>query len=232
MSLRAVVFDYGLTLVTFTYPTKALLDVMEQVRPWLGVRPPSARWLLDNVLLPLEDDLEQFGNEPREVDYLEFYDRAWRRAGLDVDHAVQYRILDLEQQCWDRAVALAPGAQSAIAAVRAAGLLAGMASNAPFPPEMMRRQLAGTGLSSQLDAVVFSSEVGWRKPAPQLYGAILERLGVAPGEALHVGDRVLEDYEGPRRAGMQAVICTQLSRSVPGPEIPVIASLAELPALL
>ena len=57
MPLRAVVFDYGLTLVTFTYPTEALLEVMERVRPWLGARPPSAKWLLDNVLLPLEDDL-------------------------------------------------------------------------------------------------------------------------------------------------------------------------------
>lgn len=225
-------FDYGLTLVTFTYPTEALLAVMERVRPWLGARPPSARWLLDNVLMPLEDDLEKFGNDPREVDYLEFYDRAWRRAGLEISRDVQYRILDLEQQCWDRAVQVAEDARAAISAVREAGLLAGLASNAPFPPEMMRRQLAGTGLDSQLDASVFSSEVGWRKPAPQLYRAILDRLGVAAGEALHVGDRTLEDYEGPRQAGMRAVLCTRFARAAPAPGIPAIASLAELAALL
>ena len=225
-------FDYGLTLVTFTYPTEALLEVMERVRPWLGARPPSAKWLLDNVLLPLEDDLEKFGNGEREVDYLDFYDQAWRRAGLEVSREVQYRILDLEQRCWDRAVEVAAGAREAISAVRQAGLLAGLASNAPFPPEMMRRQLSVTGLDSQLDACLFSSEIGWRKPAPQVYRAILDRLGVAAGDALYVGDRTLEDYEGPRRAGMRAVLCSRYARSAPAPGVPVIPSLSELAALL
>ncbi|MGH7762587.1 MAG: hypothetical protein ACREOY_14420, partial [Candidatus Dormibacteraceae bacterium] len=55
---RGVLFDYGRTLVTFEYPTEELLEVMRGFRPRieaaLGVPPPEAETILQNVLLPLE----------------------------------------------------------------------------------------------------------------------------------------------------------------------------------
>jgi putative hydrolase of the HAD superfamily len=79
-----------------------------------------------------------------------------------------------------------------------------------------------------VDAVVFSSEVGRRKPAPELYLAALDRLGVPAAEALYVGDRVAEDYDGPRRVGMRAVVCTALARRPVGEGVPTIARLEDL----
>jgi putative hydrolase of the HAD superfamily len=93
---------------------------------------------------------------------------------------------------------------------------------------MLHRQLRVNGLEEAVDVAVFSSEVGRRKPAPELYQAALGRLHVAPAEVLHVGDRVLEDYEGPRRLGMQAVLCTALARERPPDGIPTIGRLSEL----
>lgn len=223
---RAVLFDYGLTLVTFRYPRDELLRVMDEVHPWLGPGAPDAETLVREVLEPLEDDLDTFGED--EVDYLEVYERAWLRAGLRVPRATLARILDLEQQCWDAAVRLAPEALETLAGLRARGIRTAVASNAPFPPEGMHRQLRRTGIADRVDAVVFSSEVGRRKPAPELYLAALERLGVAPVDALYVGDRVVEDYDGPRKLGMRAVLCTALARS-PAPDgVPTIGRLGEL----
>jgi len=51
---------------------------------------------------------------------------------------------------------------------------------------------------------------------------------MAPAEALYVGDRVLEDFEGPRRLGMRAVLCTALARKPVRDRVPTIARLAEL----
>jgi putative hydrolase of the HAD superfamily len=56
------------------------------------------------------------------------------------------------------------------------------------------------------DAVVVSSETGWAKPSPRIYGAALAALGVAPREALMVGDRMLEDVEGAQAAGLAALL--------------------------
>ena len=52
---------------------------------------------------------------------------------------------------------------------------------------------------------VFTSEsIQAYKPRPEFYKRILASLGLAPGEALFVGDSLSEDIEGPQRAGMRA----------------------------
>ena len=231
MPTEAVLFDYGLTLVTFEYPTAALMGVLEHVRPWLGDDPPTAEWLMFHVLHPLEKELDGFGSDD-EVDYLAFYRRAWRRAGLDLADDVLYRILDLEQRCWDDGVTVVPGALDLLDRLRRLGLLTGVCSNAPFPPEMMARQVAANGIAERMNAIVFSSAVGRRKPAPEPYLVAAAELGVEPAAILFVGDRPREDYHGPRAVGMRAVVCTALSRTPPEPGVPSIGSLAEVEALL
>ncbi|HVD01122.1 MAG TPA: HAD family hydrolase [Candidatus Dormibacteraeota bacterium] len=231
MRTEAVLFDYGLTLVTFEYPTEALMGVLEGVRPWLGDDPPTAEWLMFHVLHPLEEDLDGLASED-EVDYLAFYRRAWLRAGLDLPDEVLYRILDLEQSCWDASVTVAPGALDLLDRLRSRRLLTGICSNAPFPPEMMARQLKGNGIGERMDAIVFSSAIGRRKPTPEPYLAAAAELGVEPGSVLFVGDRPREDYEGPLAVGMRAVVCTELSRAQPAPGVPTIGWLVELEDLL
>ena len=231
MRTEAILFDYGLTLVTFDYPTACLLEVMEKIRPWLGDDPPTADWLMFHVLHPLEEDLDGLASDD-EVDYLDFYQRGWRRAGLELPREVLHRILDLEQQCWDRAVRLAPDALEVLDRLRASGRRTGICSNAPFPPEMMLRQLRANGIAERMDAVVFSSAVGRRKPAPEPYLAALRELELPAETVLFVGDKVREDYEGPRAIGMRAVLCSGLARASPPPGIPVIESLAGLEAIL
>jgi len=231
MRTKAILFDYGLTLVTFEYPTACLLEVLAAVRPWLGPDPPTAEWLLFHVLHPLEEDLDGFGSDD-EVDYLAFYERAWRRAGLAVPPEVLYKILDLEQQCWDCSVRVAPGALAVLDRIRASGRRTGICSNAPFPPEMMLRQLGTNGIAERMDVVVFSSAIGRRKPAPEPYLAALRDLQLPAESVLFVGDKVREDYEGPRAVGIRAILCTELARGPVPPGIPVIESLAGLDAML
>jgi putative hydrolase of the HAD superfamily len=97
---------------------------------------------------------------------------------------------------------------------------------------MMRRQVDTNGVGEMVDAVVFSSEVGRRKPAPEVYRAALDAIGIDARHALFVGDRVREDYEGPRAVGMQAVIFTAHAEQAAPDAIPTIASLSEIPGLL
>ena len=230
MATEAVLFDYGLTLVTFEFPRDCLLRVLQQARTWLGDASPSADWLLFHVLHPLEDELEGLGED--EVDYLEVYERAWRRVGLEPGRDVLYRILDGEQLCWDRAVQVVAEALSVLDALRGRGVKTALASNAPFPPEMMTRQVTGNGIGERMDAVVFSSMIGRRKPAPELYRTALDALAVRPERALYVGDRQREDYDGPRAIGMRALLCTANARTVPAPGTPSIDSLHQLLDLL
>lgn len=233
-STEGVLFDYGRTLVTFSYPTEELLDVLHEFRPRiesaLGVPAPDADAILRDVLLPLEEYISSMSED--EVDYMDVYRAAWERAGLKLPEPLLHEILDAEQMCWDRAVVLDPDALQVLSWLEAHEVKRGICSNAPFPPPMMRRQVETNGIAELVDAVVFSSEVGKRKPAPELYQAALDAIATAPEKTMFVGDRVREDFEGPRAMGMRAVILTAHAEEPPPDGVPAIASLTELPALL
>jgi putative hydrolase of the HAD superfamily len=231
---RGVLFDYGRTLVTFDYPTEDLLHTMREFRPHieaaLGKPAPEADAILRDVLLPLENYVASMSED--EVEYMDVYRETWADAGLALPDGLLYEILDAEQRCWDRAVRLDPDALQVLAWLGTHGIKRGLCSNAPFPPQMMRRQVESNGIAEMVDAVVFSSEVGKRKPAPEIYRAALDAIAVEPQHVLFVGDRVREDYEGPRSLGMRAVIFTAHGDGPPPEGVHTIASLSEVARLL
>ncbi len=232
--IEAVLFDYGRTLVTFDYPASELTAVVERFRPAIadatGDPAPTAEDILRRVLLPLEALVDSPAHD--EVQYLDHFGAAWRRAGLALPDALLYEILDAEQLIWDAAAHVDQAGLQVLSWLGAHGYKRAVCSNAPFPAEMMLRQVESTGVAALLEAVVFSSGIGLRKPAAGLYRAALAALDVDPERALFVGDRVREDYEGPQAIGMRAVICTAHAVDRPGDGIPTIASLSELPGIL
>lgn len=233
--IEAVLFDYGRTLVTFTYPRNELLGVIERFRPAIsdalgGVPAPATAELMRRVVEPLEALVDDPGED--EVSYLAVYRAAWQGAGLELPDSLLYEILDAEQLVWDRAATVDTDALPLLSWLGVRGVKRAICSNAPFPPEMMRRQVDGNGVGELVETVVFSSQVGKRKPAAEIYKAVLDSLGVDPERALFVGDRVREDYDGPRALGMRAVVCTAHATDAPGPGVATIRSLGELPGIL
>jgi len=231
---EGVLFDYGRTLVTFEYPTDDLLRVLAEFRPRieaaLGVPAPEAATILDEVLMPLEEYVNSRSED--EVEYMDVYRDTWERAGITLPDGLLHDILDAEQRCWDRAVRVDPDAPPLLRWLGERGVKRGICSNAPFPGAMMRRQLGASGIAALMDAVVFSSEVGRRKPAPEVYRAALDAIGTGAERTLFVGDRVREDYEGPRALGMRAVIVTAHADDPPPDGVPTIRTLAEVRSLL
>ena len=234
MGIDGVLFDYGRTLVTFAYPTDDLLRVLDEYRPRieaaLGVPAPEADTILHDVLLPLEEYIASMSED--EVDYMGVYRDVWHRAGLRLPDGLLHEILDAEQRCWDRAVKVDGDARPLLQWLGEQGMKRGICSNAPFPPEMMRRQLSSHGLMALVDAAVFSSDVGRRKPAPEMYRAALDAIGTRAERTLFVGDRVREDYEGPCALGIRAVIVTAHAEEPPPVGVPSLASLADLRSAL
>jgi putative hydrolase of the HAD superfamily len=61
------------------------------------------------------------------------------------------------------------------------------------------------GLARHFEASVAAPQLGVAKPDPAIFLAGCRLLGVAPQEAVYVGDDVLLDVQGAQRAGMRAV---------------------------
>jgi putative hydrolase of the HAD superfamily len=120
-----------------------------------------------------------------------------------------------------------PDAPEALKAARARGLRLVVVSNWDCSlPDVLAR----VGLAPLLDGVVASAPAGARKPEAEIFERALSLAGVAPSEAMHLGDSPLEDVEGARAAGITPVLLRRDGASGP-PGVTTIASLAELEAL-
>ena len=63
----------------------------------------------------------------------------------------------------------------------------------------------GSELGGLIDVLVFSSEIGLRKPDPAIYLAATEGLGVDPKACLYVGDGANRELTGAAFVGMTPV---------------------------
>jgi len=62
------------------------------------------------------------------------------------------------------------------------------------------------GMDKLFDAVVAYEDTGKRKPNEEPFRMALKKLGVAPGDAVMVGDWYERDVEGAKKIGMKAVL--------------------------
>lgn len=96
----------------------------------------------------------------------------------------------------------------ALEQIKAAGLRTAIVSNLPWgsPAAPWRHEVERQGLADLMDAIVFCSDLGWRKPAAPIFRHVLAQLDAEPQACLFVGDNPRWDIAGPRALGMDAVL--------------------------
>lgn len=88
----------------------------------------------------------------------------------------------------------------------------------------LHRILRNAGIYHRFVAVIASLEEGVEKPNPRIFHIALERVGLAPEEAFHIGDHAIDDLEGATNAGIPAALILREAHEG-------IRSLLELPFL-
>ena len=94
-------------------------------------------------------------------------------------------------------------ARATLEALRARGLILVMISN--FDSRVLKI-VEGLGVADYFDSVFISSSAGFAKPSAGIFHLALERHGIAPDEAIHVGDSPETDVEGALNAGVRPVL--------------------------
>jgi len=133
---------------------------------------------------------------------------AWTLAGLGVEDAALAATLGrrFEDAGLAGDVAPLPGAGDTLERLSARGVRLALVCDTGFSGgRIVRRFLARVGLLEHLEVQVFSDEVGVPKPHPRMFEAALRPLGVAPVQAVHVGDLRPTDVAGGRSYGMGTV---------------------------
>ena len=96
------------------------------------------------------------------------------------------------------------------AGIRARGLTAAILSNSGSGAREAERH---HGFEQITDVIFYSHEIGLRKPDPEVYGLVTERLDVAPGEIVFLDD-VPQAVAAARAAGWHAVRHEDTERSI------------------
>jgi putative hydrolase of the HAD superfamily len=140
-----------------------------------------------------------------------------------------------------------PGALETINALKGAGLVLGLISNAQFFTPLLFDAFLGASpaaLGFDRGIQIYSYEAGEAKPSPALIAKARDRLaalGIAPETALYIGNDMLNDVYAASSAGFTALLFAGDGRSLRLREdnrlirntrpAAVIRSLADIPAL-
>lgn len=205
--LEAVLFDYGDTLLEFRFDEDVWLAGLRDMLAAAG-GPVERAPVLREELRRRFDALTADPDDHAELVYEEVVAEALAACGAPVGPELLRTAIEAEHRGWADARHLHPEAHRLLEAVRSRGLRIAIVSNTFDPPDLLYADLAAEGVVERVDAVIFSSAVGWRKPAPEIYRAALDAIGVEPEDAMFVGDRVREDVQGPAALGMRTCLVT------------------------
>ena len=200
--VQAIFFDAGNTLLRMNYGAIAEALAREGVRVTeaeLARADWAARVRLDADLVARRTSTESVSTADGYVRYL------LEGAGVSDERVVSKvaawrRAYNPPAGVWNTAE---PLAADALKLARRAGLRTAVISNSNGS---VRRILESLGLAPDLDFVLDSFEVGFEKPDARIFRLALERAGVAPADAVYVGDLYSIDVLGARGAGLSAVL--------------------------
>jgi len=101
---------------------------------------------------------------------------------------------------------LNPEARKALKGLKKRNKLIGLICNTGLTPGIgLRKFLANESVSRYFDLMIFSEEIGIRKPDPRIFHLAAQRLGVQPCEIVPVGDNLKADVLGAKNAGLKAI---------------------------
>jgi len=92
----------------------------------------------------------------------------------------------------------------------------------------LRQVLAELGWLAYFSEIFISSELGVEKPDRRVFQAAQQTLKLPADACLHVGDSYVQDYQGARNAGWQAILLAKET----SPEIAAIPHIRRLDELL
>jgi len=125
------------------------------------------------------------------------------------DMAITFRALSRQKLC------VYEGVKECLQTLKERGKGVYLLSNAQT--DFTRPEIAMMGLESYFDAVLISSEEGYKKPAKEFYEILLHRYSLKPQESLMVGNDEGSDIAGAAAVGMDTLyIHTEISPQITG----------------
>lgn len=203
--LRAVLFDWGDTLMQFEFDPDL---VKAGHRAGIEALGRDGSLDVDGMTAHFTERYLPLFWVPgtlEEIEYPGLIRELLGHFGVEISDEELSRFLEAEHAAWEPSRRLGATTHALLEALRSRGLKLGLVSNAFDPAWLLHRDLEQMGIAERMDFAVFSSELGKRKPHPEIFERALDALEVDPSEAMFVGDRLYEDVHGSNELGMTSV---------------------------
>ena len=198
--IRAVLFDLDDTLIDHRHAARAaMLGVRERFAPFRAVSTDALEREHQRILDLLHHDVA-IGRRAIAEARIERYRQLFAFVGDDGRHASA--AAELHRRTYQASRKRVDGALELLQMLQ--GLVqVGVVTNNTSAEQT--EKLATFELAPFVRALVTSEEVGVAKPEATIFNVALERLNVAPEEAVMVGDSWLHDVQGALGAGISPV---------------------------
>jgi putative hydrolase of the HAD superfamily len=233
MTIEAVIFDWGGTLSL--YADIELIDMWHLAADHLArVTGRDASEIRDKLLAAELRYWKSVGETQHTGTLGDILAAESRALGLDVTGAVISEAAQRHLDAWTPHIRHHDDAVAALTELRRNGVKLGLLSNTHWPESFHERFLERDGLAHLIEVRAYTSNMSHSKPHRAAFEHVLERLGVAPQNAVMVGDRPIDDVWGAQQVGMRGV----WRRHPASPELgsvkpdAVISTLLELPRLI
>lgn len=215
LDVDALFFDWGGTLTDVRNEADIWPDCIRRacdvVRVRLGDRYDHAVEQLYDAYLRA---LAATKNDPehREIDFPDLLARWGQTVGLGDQESWPVTLaIDAFWQSWVGRLAPIDGTADALAELRQRGYRIAIVSNVTAPWPYALAEMKRLGLKRHVEAVAFSSAVGFRKPHPAILDTAIEGLfgkqQQPPAERmLFIGDGPVVDLADPQRRGMKTAL--------------------------
>ena len=203
--LRAVLFDWGDTLMEFAFEPELVEAGHRAGIEALGL---DGSLDVDGMTAHFTEHYLPLFWVPgtlEEIEYPGLIRELLGHFGVEVSDEELGRFLEAEHAAWEPSRRLGATTHALLEALRSRGLKLGLVSNAFDPAWLLHRDLEQMGIAERMDFAVFSSELGKRKPHPEIFERALDALEVDASETMFVGDRLYEDVHGANELGMTSV---------------------------
>ncbi len=201
MAVRAVLFDLDDTLYDHSHAIRSALREVATVAPALAKHGLQA--LFSECDKALDDVHPQVlaGKLTFDAARVLRYERllAWCDDAASDPHA----LAQVQVAAYRRHERLVEHATPLLQSLRERAVKLGIVTNSVRDEQIAKLQRLGA--YAYIDDLIASVDHDIAKPDPRLFQIALDRLGVAAGDAVFVGDRVQIDVRGAQAAGMRAV---------------------------
>lgn len=191
--VKLIIFDLDNTLTDFIHMKNSSIEAATQAMIDAGLMFPPER-IRDEIFRIYDEE----GIE---------YQRVFNRLLIEFIGHVDYKILAAGIVGYRRAreasLVLYPHVRVTLIELMRRGLKLAVISDAPRQEAWLR--LCYLQLHHMFDVVLAHEDTGQYKPSPAPFTAVLEELGIEPGEAMMVGDWPERDIVGAAELGIKTV---------------------------